>query len=138
MLNVPYVPSIPGASRFRGRAFHSSRWDHSKSIEGERVASIGTGSECHSYVPAIAPSAEQVTVSNDADLDHATARPWRIPPGAAAVRARAVRGAAASLADLVDVQKANFDASSEQTLMQTRSRRPTSNGRSRMRTASDP
>ena len=31
MLNVPDVPEIPGADRFRGRAFHSSRWDHSKS-----------------------------------------------------------------------------------------------------------
>src|SRR4051812_40230838 len=62
MLNVPYVPTIPGASRFRGRAFHSSRWDHSKSVEGERVASIGTGASAIQYVPAIAPSAAHVTV----------------------------------------------------------------------------
>ena len=30
MLNIPVVPDIPGADRFRGRMFHSSRWDHSK------------------------------------------------------------------------------------------------------------
>src|SRR5690348_7970432 len=43
MLNVPVLPDIPGIDRFRGRSFHSSRWDHSKSLAGERVASIGTG-----------------------------------------------------------------------------------------------
>src|SRR4051812_21991815 len=62
MLNVPYVPEIPGAERFRGRAFHSARWDHSKSVAGERVASIGTGASAIQYVPAIAPEVEQLTV----------------------------------------------------------------------------
>jgi cation diffusion facilitator CzcD-associated flavoprotein CzcO len=37
MLDVPNVPDIPCVDRFRGRAFHSSEWDHSKSIAGERV-----------------------------------------------------------------------------------------------------
>lgn len=62
MLNVPVVPDIPGADRFCGRSFHSSRWDHSKSIEGERVASIGTGASAIQYVPAIAPEVEHLTV----------------------------------------------------------------------------
>jgi cation diffusion facilitator CzcD-associated flavoprotein CzcO len=62
MLNVPVVPDIPGAERFRGRSFHSSRWDHSKSIDGERVASIGTGASAIQYVPAIAPEVEHITV----------------------------------------------------------------------------
>jgi cyclohexanone monooxygenase len=62
MLNVPVVPEFPGADRFRGRMFHSSRWDHSKSLEGERVASIGTGASAIQYVPAIAPTVEHVTV----------------------------------------------------------------------------
>ena len=35
----------------RGRAFHSSNWDHSKSTAGERVASIGTGASAIQYVP---------------------------------------------------------------------------------------
>ncbi len=62
MLNVPFVPDIPGADRFRGRAFHSSHWDHTRSTAGERVASIGTGASAIQYVPAIAPDAEHVTV----------------------------------------------------------------------------
>ena len=62
MLNVPVVPDIPGADRFRGRSFHSSRWDHSKSLAGERVASIGTGASAIQYVPAIAPEVEHLTV----------------------------------------------------------------------------
>src|SRR2546423_11134521 len=62
MLNVPYIPKIPGAERFRGRMFHSSRWDHSKSLAGERVASIGTGASAIQYVPAIAPEVEHLTV----------------------------------------------------------------------------
>ena len=62
MLNVPVVPSIPGADRFRGRVFHSARWDHSKPLAGERVASIGTGASAIQYVPAIAPDVEHLTV----------------------------------------------------------------------------
>ncbi len=62
MLNVPHVPEIPGQDRFRGRMFHSSRWDHSKPLAGERVASIGTGASAIQYVPAIAPEVEHLTV----------------------------------------------------------------------------
>ncbi len=62
MLNVPFTPDIAGADRFRGRMFHSSRWDHSKSVAGERVASIGTGASAIQYVPAIAPEVEHLTV----------------------------------------------------------------------------
>jgi cyclohexanone monooxygenase len=62
MLDVPNIPDIPGAQRFRGRQFHSARWDHSKSTAGERVASIGTGASAIQYVPAIAPEAAQLTV----------------------------------------------------------------------------
>lgn len=62
MLDVPHVPNIPGARRFRGRQFHSSRWDHSKSTAGERVASIGTGASAIQYVPAIARETAHLTV----------------------------------------------------------------------------
>jgi cyclohexanone monooxygenase len=62
MLDVPNVPDIPGAERFRGRRFHSSRWDHSKSTAGERVASIGTGASAIQYVPEIAPATAHLTV----------------------------------------------------------------------------
>ena len=62
MLNVPNLPDIPGSERFRGRIFHSSRWDHGKPLAGERVASIGTGASAVQYVPAIAPEVEHLTV----------------------------------------------------------------------------
>jgi cyclohexanone monooxygenase len=62
MLDVPNIPAIPGAEKFRGRAFHSSRWDHSKPTAGERVASIGTGASAIQYVPAIAPETAHLTV----------------------------------------------------------------------------
>lgn len=62
MLDVPHVPDIRGGHRFRGRQFHSSRWDHSKSTAGERVASIGTGASAIQYVPAIARETAHLTV----------------------------------------------------------------------------
>ena len=62
MLDMPNVPAIPGAAAFRGRAFHSSRWDHSKSTAGERVGSIGTGASAIQYVPAIAAETAHLTV----------------------------------------------------------------------------
>ncbi|OBJ57136.1 NAD(P)/FAD-dependent oxidoreductase [Mycobacterium sp. 1423905.2] len=62
MLDVPHIPPIPGAQRFRGRQFHSARWDHSKPTAGERVASIGTGASAVQYVPAIARDTAHLTV----------------------------------------------------------------------------
>lgn len=62
MLDVPNVPAIPRAELFRGRRFHSSRWDHSKSTAGERVASIGTGASAVQYVPAIAAETARLIV----------------------------------------------------------------------------
>jgi cyclohexanone monooxygenase len=62
MLDVPNIPAIPGGERFRGRAFHSSNWDHSKSTAGERVASIGTGASAIQYVPEIAADTAHLTV----------------------------------------------------------------------------
>jgi cyclohexanone monooxygenase len=62
MLDVPNIPDIPGAQRFRGRQFHSARWDHGKSTAGERVASIGTGASAVQYVPAIARDTAHLTV----------------------------------------------------------------------------
>jgi cation diffusion facilitator CzcD-associated flavoprotein CzcO len=62
MLDVPNIPEIPGADRFRGRAFHSSNWDHTRSTAGDRVASIGTGASAIQYVPEIAADAAHLTV----------------------------------------------------------------------------
>lgn len=62
MLDVPNIPDIAGIQRFRGRVFHSSAWDHSRSVAGERVASIGTGASAIQYVPAIAAQTARLIV----------------------------------------------------------------------------
>ncbi|TNC29225.1 flavin-containing monooxygenase [Amycolatopsis alkalitolerans] len=43
-LRVPKMPRFPGLDGFQGPAFHSSRWDHSVSLDGKRIGVIGTGS----------------------------------------------------------------------------------------------
>jgi hypothetical protein len=43
-LNVPHYPNIPGIDKFGGKLMHSARWDWSYSLEGKRIAIIGTGS----------------------------------------------------------------------------------------------
>jgi cyclohexanone monooxygenase len=62
MLDVPNIPDLPGAHRYRGRTFHSSSWDHTRSTAGERVASIGTGASAIQYVPEIAADTAHLTV----------------------------------------------------------------------------
>ena len=54
-LHVPQIPRIPGLERFRGKVFHSARWDHGYDLAGKRVASIGTGGSAIQYCPEIAP-----------------------------------------------------------------------------------
>lgn len=44
ILRVPRYPDIPGLDTFAGPIFHSSRWDHSVSLQDKRIGLIGTGS----------------------------------------------------------------------------------------------
>ncbi|SEH76484.1 Predicted flavoprotein CzcO associated with the cation diffusion facilitator CzcD [Mycolicibacterium rutilum] len=44
ILRVPRYPDIPGLNEFAGPMFHSSRWDHSVSLQDKRIGLIGTGS----------------------------------------------------------------------------------------------
>jgi cyclohexanone monooxygenase len=120
MLNVPTVPAIPGAERFTGRTFHSSRWDHSKSLAGERVASIGTGASAIQYVPAIAPEVEHLAVFQrtpiwitpriDKPFTPAEQRRFARVPGAARIHRWKIWWT---------YQRADFDATSAQITMQT-------------------
>ncbi|RZQ60061.1 flavin-containing monooxygenase [Amycolatopsis suaedae] len=52
-LHIPLVPELPGAERFRGRAFHSAQWDHDFDLRGKRVAVVGTGASAIQFVPQI-------------------------------------------------------------------------------------
>ncbi len=53
-LNRPAIPAIPGADTFKGPAFHTARWDHSATLDGRRVAMIGTGASAMQAGPSIA------------------------------------------------------------------------------------
>jgi cation diffusion facilitator CzcD-associated flavoprotein CzcO len=61
-LSEPRVPSLPGFENFRGKSFHSARWDHSYDLRGKRVAVIGTGASAIQFVPEIQPLVERLHV----------------------------------------------------------------------------
>jgi cation diffusion facilitator CzcD-associated flavoprotein CzcO len=61
-LNRPHIPELPGLASFRGKTFHSARWDHEYDLTGKRVAVIGNGASAVQFVPRIAPAAGQLTV----------------------------------------------------------------------------
>jgi cation diffusion facilitator CzcD-associated flavoprotein CzcO len=47
---------------YDGQAFHSARWRHDVTMQGKRIAVIGTGASAVQFVPAIVDDAEHVTV----------------------------------------------------------------------------
>ena len=61
-LHVPQIPEIPGLESFKGKVFHSARWDHGYDLDGKRVASIGTGGSAIQYCPEIAPRVSRLHV----------------------------------------------------------------------------
>ena len=71
-LHRPKLPGIPGIEDFRGRMFHTSRWDYSYTggdqtghltgLVGKRVAVIGTGATGVQVVPNIASYCEHLYV----------------------------------------------------------------------------
>lgn len=61
-LNRPYTPSFAGQDRFRGRQFHSARWEHDFDPTDKRIAVIGNAASAIQFVPQIAPQARQLYV----------------------------------------------------------------------------
>lgn len=61
-LHRPAFPEIPGRESFKGRAFHSARWEHDYDFTGKVVASIGTGPSAIQYVPELAKRAKKLYV----------------------------------------------------------------------------
>lgn len=53
-LNRPAYPKIKGLETFKGKTFHSARWDHDYDLNNKRVAVIGTGASAIQFVPEIA------------------------------------------------------------------------------------
>lgn len=61
-LSRPAFPKLAGMDRFKGHVFHSATWDHSYSLEGKRVAVVGTGASAIQFVPAIAGQVKHLKV----------------------------------------------------------------------------
>jgi cyclohexanone monooxygenase len=64
----PQLPGIPGITDFKGRIFHSARWDYDytgpdlERLADKRVAVIGTGATGLQIVPELARSARSLVV----------------------------------------------------------------------------
>lgn len=61
-LNRPAYPNIEGLEKFKGRAFHSARWEHDYDLKNKRVAVIGTGASAIQFVPEIASLVKQLEI----------------------------------------------------------------------------
>jgi cation diffusion facilitator CzcD-associated flavoprotein CzcO len=61
-LHVPLIPEFAGADSFRGASWHSSAWRHDVDLTGKRVAVIGSAASAVQIVPAIAKTAQQVSL----------------------------------------------------------------------------
>jgi cation diffusion facilitator CzcD-associated flavoprotein CzcO len=71
-LHRPKLPGIPGIQEFKGRQFHSSRWDYEYTgggprgnldkLRDKRVAVVGTGSTGVQIVPFVARDAQHLYV----------------------------------------------------------------------------
>lgn len=73
LLNIPKLPGIPGITSFKGKMFHTSRWDYDYTggsqehqvldrLADKRVAIIGTGATSVQVVPYLGKYAKQVYV----------------------------------------------------------------------------
>lgn len=61
-LNRPAYPKIKGMETFKGKTFHSARWDHDYDLNGKRVAVVGTGASAIQFVPEIAKQVAHLDV----------------------------------------------------------------------------
>ena len=62
ILHHPKLPDIEGRDDFAGTSFHSARWDHSVSLDGQRIGVIGTGSTGVQITGDLAPRAGHYTL----------------------------------------------------------------------------
>ncbi len=73
LLNIPKLPGIPGIHDFKGKMFHTARWEYDYTggtqknpvldkLKDKRVAIIGTGATAIQAVPHLAKYAKQLYV----------------------------------------------------------------------------
>jgi len=58
----PSIPDFKGLKHFKGKSFHTARWDHSCNLKGKRVAVIGTGATAIQVVPELQKIASKLYV----------------------------------------------------------------------------
>jgi cation diffusion facilitator CzcD-associated flavoprotein CzcO len=58
----PYAPEFPGADSFAGTIVHPQHWPEDLDYAGKKVVVIGSGATAVTLVPAMAPTAEHVTM----------------------------------------------------------------------------
>jgi cation diffusion facilitator CzcD-associated flavoprotein CzcO len=58
----PYRPEWAGMDRFRGEVVHPQQWPADLDLSGKRVVVIGSGATAATLIPAIAQTAEHVTM----------------------------------------------------------------------------
>jgi cation diffusion facilitator CzcD-associated flavoprotein CzcO len=78
-LSDPITPDLPGFSRFEGRAFHSSQWDHGVDLRGQHVAVIGTGASAIQFIPEIQRRVAALHVFQRTPAWVLPRPDWRIP-----------------------------------------------------------
>ncbi len=62
VLHHPSYPDIEGIDTFKGKVFHSARWDHSEPIDAKRLGVIGTGSTAVQIVSSAVSSVSSLTL----------------------------------------------------------------------------
>jgi len=62
MFNEPVWPAIPGLNSFAGQIIHTARWPVGETLEGQRVAVIGTAASSIQLVPELAKSVQYLHV----------------------------------------------------------------------------
>ena len=77
ILTTPKLARIEGMESFKGKTFHTSRWDYTIDLEGKRVGIIGTGATAVQVIPEIAKVVEGALRLPADALDHRRARPAR-------------------------------------------------------------
>ncbi|KAL4863501.1 hypothetical protein BDV12DRAFT_202038 [Aspergillus spectabilis] len=50
-LDRPFIPKIEGADSFKGKMFHSARWDDSLKPQGKNIVVLGNGASATQFVP---------------------------------------------------------------------------------------
>jgi len=62
LFNEPAYPNIPGLADFQGMMMHSARWDHSITLENQRIGVIGSAASTVQFAPEIAKIAKSLTI----------------------------------------------------------------------------